>query len=563
MMSRQAIVAAVLGCLLSGPFILNGQTTPSAAGSTTSVPSAAQPYPEQAYLSPTRYTNGFFGFSFELPADAHLEPIPQPVAADGRIQVLELGGPPPADAEGSIVALPPHGREAVEAKALLRKLLDQELFRGVEELRGLSKTTLAGHQFYLYETRRGIEQHMLAAANLDGYVVLVQLGAHNEKVVKDMESAFQHLVFFAPAQVRQYITADAQAYEGPAISSHRLAQLQADPPQSHIDPGKLEGSVYRNSELGLRYQVPPGWFVESQGAILPAIERARRADSFAALLDGGSNAGAAERQLMKACSRTLVSVWAKRPAADGQIPYDDFGEITLSAISAECFPGVKFPANSTDQQAMRDFLLLIGLTHPVLRDMRDAKAFTSQGMVFLLLHGTVGFKVPKDELSRRLSVAMAITQRRGYLLTWFFAAPHDSELQQLLEQKVKFDADPASKAADVTTAGSGEAPTKGDMPAAAASASSATGETSQAAAGSNPGTSASLPGGGSTVDSTPASPSASGQSGASNSSGTPAGDSSQQQNSSSSTPQATRPTLLRPGETIESQQGKGAPVKKH
>src|ERR1019366_5197824 len=142
MMSRQAIVAAVLGCLLSGPFILNGQTTPSAAGSTTSVPSAAQPYPEQAYLSPTRYTNGFFGFSFELPADAHLEPIPQPVAADGRIQLLELGAPPPADAEVSIVAVPPHGREAVDAKALLRKSLDQELFRGVEELRGLSKTTL-------------------------------------------------------------------------------------------------------------------------------------------------------------------------------------------------------------------------------------------------------------------------------------------------------------------------------------------------------------------------------------------------------------------------------------
>ena len=69
----------------------------------------------------------------------------------------------------------------MDAKAVLRKALDQELFRGVEELRGLSKTMLAGHQFYFYETRRGIDQHMLAAANLDGYVVIVQLGAHNER----------------------------------------------------------------------------------------------------------------------------------------------------------------------------------------------------------------------------------------------------------------------------------------------------------------------------------------------------------------------------------------------
>ena len=122
-----------------------------------------------------------------------------------------------------------HGRRGpAEAKALLHKALDG-LFRGVEELRALSKTMLAGHQFYFYETRRGIDQHMLAAANLDGYVVLVELGAHNEKMVKELESCFQHVVFFAPTQVRQYITADAQPYEGPAISSHRLARLPSQP----------------------------------------------------------------------------------------------------------------------------------------------------------------------------------------------------------------------------------------------------------------------------------------------------------------------------------------------
>src|ERR1035438_7175926 len=81
-MSWQAIVAAVLGCFLSCPLLLNGQMTPSAPGSISSA-SAEPHYPEQAYLSSARYTNGFFGFSFELPADAHLEPVSQPVAADG------------------------------------------------------------------------------------------------------------------------------------------------------------------------------------------------------------------------------------------------------------------------------------------------------------------------------------------------------------------------------------------------------------------------------------------------------------------------------------------------
>ncbi len=561
-MRLQALLSAVLGCLLSCPLLLSGQAASSGAGPAASSAAAALRYPEQAYLSSTRYTNEFFGFALDLPADAHLLPIPEPVAPDGRIQLLQLGGPAPDDATVSIAALPPAGRGALDAKVVLRRALDQELFRGVEELRGLSKTTLAGHQFYFYETRRGIDQHMLAGANLDGYVVLMQLGAHNESMVKDLESSLQHIVFFAPAQVRQYITADAQAYEGPAISSHRLAQLEADPPENHIDPGKLEGGLYRNPALGFSYQVPSGWVAESEGAVLPAIERARASDPLDGLLDDSPGAGAAERQLLKACSRTLFSVWAKRPGPDGQIPYDDFGEVTLSAVSAECFPGVKFPTSSTDAQAARDFLLLIGLTHPILRDMRDAKAFTSQGTVFLLLHGNVGFKVPNDELSRRLSIAMAITQRQGYLLTWFFAAPHDSELQQLLAERVSFDPAPTTKDTRAAQAARDGAAGSEGGEGTATSTNSVPGSSSQPANSSGSVTSANLPGGGSTADSNSSTATA-GQNGGSNSSPAASDASTQPQNDSSATPQSTRPSLLRPGETMQSQQGSGAPVKKH
>ncbi len=560
-MRLQAVFSAILGCLLSCPLYLNGQAASSGAGPAASSAAAASRYPERAYLSSTRYTNEFFGFAIDLPADAHLLPIPEPVASDGRIQLLQLGGLAPADATVSIAALPPAGRGPLDAKVVLRRALDQELFRGVEELRGLSKTTLAGHQFYFYETRRGIDQHMLAGANLDGYVVLMQLGAHNENMVKDLESSLQHIVFFAPAQLRQYVTADAQPYEGPAISSHRLAQLEADPPGNHIDPGKLEGDIYRNPALGFSYQVPSGWVAESEGAVLPAIERARASDALDGLLGGPPDAGAAERQLLKACSRTLFSVWAKRPGPDGQIPYDDFGEVTLSAISAECFPGVKFPTSSTDAQAARDFLLLIGLTHPILRDMRDAKAFTSQGTVFLLLHENVGFKVPNDELSRRLSIAMAITERQGYLLTWFFAAPHDSELQQLLAERVSFDP-PTTKDARATQAARGGAAGSAGSQGTATSTNSVPGPSSQPAGSSGSVTSANLPGGGSAVESDP-STAAAGQNTGSNSSPAASDTSTQPQNNSSSTPQSARPTLLRPGETMQGQQGKGQPIPKH
>ena len=257
---------------------------------------------------------------------------------------LQLGGPPPTYASVAIVAFPLRAKPSTDAKVVLRKTLDQELFYGVEELHGLSKTTLDGHQFYFYETRRGADQHMSLASNLEGYAVVVVLGANNEKAVKELESSFQHVTFVAPAKAREYAGADSWEYEGPAISSHRLAQLQADPPAKHIDPGKFTENVYENQSLGFHYRVQPGWMLEPEGAVQPAIERSK-GDVDQPWM------GAGERELMKICNRTLFSAWAKRPGTGGQLSYDDFGEVTVSAISTACFPGMKFPAK-VERQAI-------------------------------------------------------------------------------------------------------------------------------------------------------------------------------------------------------------------
>jgi hypothetical protein len=301
-----------------------------------------------------------------------------------------------------------------------------------------------------------------------------------------------------------------------------LEALEADPPAQRIDPGRINGDFYENPTIGFSYRIPQGWTLEAEGAVQPAVERDRARENF-----GMPRVGRNEHRLMEACSRTLFSVWAKRPAADGQISYDDFGEVTVSAISIACFPRMKFPDNATDQQAAKDFLLQFGLTHPIIDDMRDGKAFSADGSIFLLLQGTVGFVVPDDDLSRRLSVAMAITQRRGYVLTWFFAAPHNAELQALTNERVIFDSALPVKVAEVSKPEggvAGETAPATTTPAASASAAGANDPTSADAASATPSTAAS---------------------------------SDQQQ-----TTDTTRPSLLRPGETMQSQQGKGEPISK-
>ncbi len=522
----------LLGSVLAGSLLLSAQSPSSTPPASPQAESQGSSYPEQGYLSDSHYINQYFDFEVALLPDIHFQPFPQSAARDGSLQLLELGGPPPAHAEISIIAVPIGTGNNHDAKAYLRYALDQELLHGVEEPRPLSKIELSGHLFYFFETRRGVEQHMLLATTVNGYIVRVALAAHDEKILKQMEASFQHVTFFAAADFHQHLDEGAQPYDGPAISSHQLARLQDDPPISHLDPGKIGGDFYENPALGFSYRIPQGWTLEEEGAVQPAVERDRARQNF-----GKPALGATERRLLEACSRTLFSAWAKRPAADGQISYDDFGEVTVTAVSAKCFPGMKFPQDVKDRQGFRNFLLQYGLTHPILTDMRDAKVFATDGSTFLYLHGAVAFRVPDDALSRRLSIALAVTERRGYLLTWFFAAPHDSELQPLTDERVIFDSAPQIKAASATEPGGGAAMSATDnAPAAAPSAVSASttqpGPTSSAASSAAPAKKA-----------------------AANSASAPAGDQQQPSN-----PSSTKPTLLRPDETMESQQGKGARI---
>jgi len=511
--------AACLCWVIAAAACLFGQSTEAARAT-----AAEAGYPEQAYLSATRYVNQYFGFSFDLPLDAHLHPVPEPAARDGSVPLLDLAGPAPADAEIAIAAIPTVGGKN-DARMLLRQMLDQELYRGVEELHGLSKARLSGHQFYLFETRRGIEQHTLLATTMGEYILRVVLASHDDKTLKRLENSFAQIVFFAPAAARPYIAADAKPYDGPSISSHRLAQLESDPPAKHIDAGNLSGDFYENSMLGFSYRIPQGWSIESHGAVQPAVEQYRTKQDF-----GAPRMGRVERRLVDACSKTLFSAWAKRPGADGQVAYDDFGEVTISAMSLACFPNMRFPANADDREAFKVFLREFALTHPIVDDMREGKVFTEDGVTFLFVEGTVAFQVPDDELSRRLSLGLAITQRRGYLLTWFFAAPHDSELRALTNERASFDRGSSVTVASVPQPGGGvagentAAPPSAAQPAAPNTATPASATNEPAAANQNdqPTT-------------------------ASNS-------------SDGSSPAASHPSLLRPGETVY--QGSGAPIKK-
>ena len=532
------IPGLIIAVLLSFPMCSWAQTTAVPASVATE-----EHYPDQGFLSSTRYTNRYFGFAFDFPSGVELQPVPQLSTGDSRVQMLQVGGPPPADPVIWMTAYPILPKSGTDAKSWLRKQLDQELFIGVQELHGLSKTVLGGHQFFWYETRRGIDQHIMLAANLNSYVVAVLLGSRNDKILKQLETSFQQIEFFPPEQARAHAGKDAQDYEGPAISTRRLAQMKADPPARHVDPGKVQDGVYENGTLGFSYHLPQGWTVTDHGVVEPAMDRTDRDRERDLLFD--TTSGRVEQEVRKVCDRLLFSAWAQPPGPDGAVSYDDFGEVTVSAASLACFPGLKFPANSHDRQAVKDFLLQFTVTHPIARQMSDAKAFTSGDHVFLFLHGTAALKVSDDQLTRRLSVGMSVTERNGYLLTWFFAAPHDAELRDLVEERAAFDPEPKPEVA-LTKPGGGAATPAISAPPAQPAAGAVTPVAQPSASG------------------TPQA-SATGQSAAQPSSQTaPASTASTAPAGSNDDPASTgKPSLLRPGENMQEQQPAGKPVPKH
>ncbi len=522
----------------------------AAADQTKSNSSSAQTparYPDQGFLSNYRYLNAFFGFSIDLPADAELRSVPTANPTDGSIALLETLGSSP---HRSILAISayPVGDKHLDARLLLRRELDDELTIGVEELHGLSKASIAGHPFFYFETRRGIDQHAIFATELDGYVLHFVTAGRDPKLVQQLEAAVGRMRFFPPQSIGDFLGIGCQPYDGPAIPSQVLDQLKTDPPAKKLDAGRVEGNVYENTPLGFGYQLPKGWHFGTEAAVMPAVERSREANT------GKPAVADNQRTLLKACERTLVSAWRAEPQQTGSIAYDDFGEVTISAMSLACFPNVKFPDLSKGKDTVRDFLVVYGLGHPIFQDMKDARAFEREGHTFILMNGVVAYKEEGDALSRRVSVALALTAHRGYLLSFFFAAPHDDELRQLMNAKLSFDPEPAVKEASVSEAANpAHAPAEALQPGGSAPASASAAPAKASSSGDFPQSAQTA--------AAKSSPNAA-QSGDANSADATQQAASAEPTADTNANAAFHPSLLKPGETMQEQQMQGAPVPK-
>jgi len=117
----------------------------------------------------------------------------------------------------------------------------------------------------LFETRRGIEQHFLLATTSGDYILRIFLAAHDDRTLKQLESSFEHVVFFAPADLHRYVMLPRSLTMGlPSLPS--AGALEADPPPS-ASIRQDQWRLLRERGHRFSYRIPQGWTLEAEGAV--------------------------------------------------------------------------------------------------------------------------------------------------------------------------------------------------------------------------------------------------------------------------------------------------------
>jgi hypothetical protein len=223
-------------------------------------------------------------------------------------------------------------------------------------------------------------------------------------------------------------------------SSLKVEVPKAEPPQtasiSQLDAGSVSGGEYRNSQLGFRYQFPRGWIVDDKAAQKQALEIQVQ---FVWTDDSPTKV---ERKPAHQCSRDLLLV-SQYPDEMRTAGFNS--SAFLIAADPQCSPGVKFPENAKDNDAIKKVASRLGtyLKMPNITSQSPAhiRAFEYSGRV--IMEVSQSFNVythePGSQTVQNVRSSVLIMPANGYWVMCMFASDDDLHLDKLRATKFFFD----------------------------------------------------------------------------------------------------------------------------
>lgn len=210
---------------------------------------------------------------------------------------------------------------------------------------------------------------------------------------------------------------------------------------AEISDGTISGNVYRNPDLGFRYEFPKGWAVNDKKTQREAIAAKNQ---FAWTED------VSPRRKSKAgrqCAKGLLFA-THHPE---EMHTNDFNPlVALIVADPQCIPGVSFPGTVKDQDGIQRIASNLGLYVETL-SIRETErprvhAFENSGRVILEITARYFPTVvePATMTSLEIVTSTVVIPVGKYWLVCMFIGGDDAQLAWLRATRMIFDSPPAA-----------------------------------------------------------------------------------------------------------------------
>lgn len=404
----------------------------------TAASTAEELAPDSAYVSPTKYTNAFFGFSMQLPKELRWGTF---TVNYGRETIYFLGGAlvrrETKPTMVSLVAKKPDGDAEEEAQKFVGR-----------ERRQVRVVEIAGKKFWTAEEetiKNGNKMRDLSYATpLNGLVLEIDIVSGDSKLMQEVRRNVEGIQFFDPAKAAEMAGPDSKPLLTPEVQMTKAYERL-----DQLDMGSVTGNVYKNEDLGFAYEFPAEWIANDKTTRDRAVEAGHKKDY------GNELWTAREQEMIRECTRTVFAA-TKYPVGSEQFENNAARELMyITIVDPACIPDAKFPTSLDDRETLRR----IGEGElRVLARLRSAAGvkpaldgFEVQGHLMVQILESIPLRDDLDSgAGKKVLIAHEITQLNGFWVTWTFMAPSEAEIDAMLKTRIKFEDGAAQGAAAQT-----------------------------------------------------------------------------------------------------------------
>ncbi len=159
--------------------------------------------PESGFISPSKYTNAFFGFSLLLPQDAQLK--------------LGSQNAPPRSAFRHILFAANSTTKGYPVLMIGADEINESDPDPEKALFGAQKVEaihIAGKEFSRTKWKADNIYRTIYATSINGYMLFITTFTYDAKVLDEFERNIQALTFFDPSKAQEFAGPDGRPYEG-------------------------------------------------------------------------------------------------------------------------------------------------------------------------------------------------------------------------------------------------------------------------------------------------------------------------------------------------------------